>query len=384
MVKSKYVQVCDAASALNSLNGLEVFNRFFARCDILCTDDDDIFAGITYINKQFCIIFGKKFFEIPLKNQAYVLAHELTHMMYKHPLVFADKCSDMLLQVSADLFINQMLNRILPKSCILDDSIQIEDFIAQGILKESDRDKDTLYYYNKLKIFQKNIKSDPRFNHESWKSFESLNELDKIAADSSIDKSLKAGNLPRVFRDVPITNFKSNINWKSILSRFLSNSFFTEEDRDFFHVNKRYPGFPGKYEKEIPHLLFAIDTSGSINNNDISEMFAQIDKVLKNGCKIDILEVDMVITKLPYLYNGNRPTKLSGGGGTDFEPALKHFNQNHKKYGAMVYLTDGYASVPSTKLLKPLLWVLTSSTGNTPETLKNQGFKGLTLKINHE
>jgi len=50
---------------------------------------------------------------------------------------------------------------------------------------------------------------------------------------------------------------------------------------------------------------------------------------------------------------------LHGGGGTSFQPPIDLFLKDRRKYDALVYFTDGEASIPS-NTPKDTLWVISS------------------------
>ena len=386
---NKYLEVLKVGRELLKSNEKELFSLFFSRVDFEFNEKVPL-AGIGYRNNHFTIIFSDLFFKLPEQWKVGVLAHELIHYMYMHPLIYHDRCGDIVLQISMDLFINQIIEKLFPSS-LPDGSIPefgkgiyIDNFIKDKYLKESDRNKDTMYYYNRLQKYKDKLEDKWNMSH-TWEMIGDLSELEKEVQKLRVENIVKqCGNVSELFRDIKVAKKKSKIDYKKIISGFLSNSFLTNQNFSYSYMNKRFPGFPGSYEVEVPSLLFAIDTSGSIGEEDINQVFDQIDTVYKLGCEIDILEVDCSINKEKYKYTGKRPSKMSGGGGTDFEPAIRYYNENCNKYGAMIYLTDGYANVPSIKPIRELLWILISNTLKTPESMKQEGFKGLFLKLEYE
>lgn len=370
-------------SLLNkSGKNLEFFNLIASKCNFeFVSNFKEGLAACSYRDRRLLILLPDQYFELSNENKAYILAHELIHIIYKHPILYAKKASDMIMQIACDLFINQQLNKLLPPSFIPEQGIQIERFIELGLLSEQDRDKTIEYYYKKLKQQSCTITLDPKGNgSNNWEEFEKLSILDKELLKDLIENTIEAGNIQGSLRDIEITKTQSSINYKRLLDKFITNSIFTKLETSVRKFNKRFPDFPGLYEKELHSLLVTVDTSGSINNTDINEIFNQIDKFVKLGCIVDILESDCGISKEVYRYTNKRPSKMSGGGGTDFNPAIRYFNKNINKYGAMLYLTDGYASTPSIKSKKPMCWILTSN-GKSVEQLKNEKFQGFKIKI---
>jgi predicted metal-dependent peptidase len=87
----------------------------------------------------------------------------------------------------------------------------------------------------------------------------------------------------------------------------------------------------------------------------------------QNGAEIEVVECDSQVQRV-YSYNGTTPKEISGGGGTDFDPVFSYTRRNRKvHYDGLIYLTDGYADVPTIKPPCRLLWVITP--GGTKENI---------------
>ena len=119
-------------------------------------------------------------------------------------------------------------------------------------------------------------------------------------------------------------------------------------------------------------MLIAIDTSGSVNNNELKEFMNEIHHVHKAGVDISIIQCDTEIRSIDD-YNGDFTLNVVGRGGTDFDPVLKYFEQ-HKEYTSLIYFTDGECST-SIKPSKPILWVLSEQSST------NEGLPGRVIKL---
>lgn len=122
---------------------------------------------------------------------------------------------------------------------------------------------------------------------------------------------------------------------------------------------RKYRGVPGYKDTPKLTLWIATDTSGSIGLDDIEAFFNEIDFInrKKNIGKIVMIEADAGVCE-SYIYRGV-PPNYHGGGGTDFNEAIKAFNKS-RKGDIMIYFTDGYADTPEILPNKPLIWVITS------------------------
>ena len=139
-------------------------------------------------------------------------------------------------------------------------------------------------------------------------------------------------------------------------------------------LNIRFPDIPAIKIKQKKSLLCAIDTSASVSNQELTAFFTQIHHILKGGIDVTIVECDVDIKRI-YQYKRGKKPKVSGRGGTSFEPVIKLLNEDGR-YNGLVYFTDGYGSF-SSKPLKPCLWVI------TPRGDKNfKPFRGIVVHMN--
>jgi predicted metal-dependent peptidase len=102
--------------------------------------------------------------------------------------------------------------------------------------------------------------------------------------------------------------------------------------------------------------LAIIDTSGSVDQELLSSFFRQLQYLHRQEVKIKVVEADYRL-RLTYIWNGRPPQFASGGGHTDFNPALDYANTSGP-YDGVVYFTDGKARIPDVMPAYPLLWLM--------------------------
>ena len=162
----------------------------------------------------------------------------------------------------------------------------------------------------------------------------------------------------------------SKQNFRAILSQFRATILSTKRHLTRMRPNRRY-GFDamGSQYAYSTHLLVAVDVSGSVPDEDIRKFLAVINRFFKQGIEqIDVIEFDSQITteKPMLLKQATRNIRVTGRGGTNFQPAID-FYYEHEEYDGLVFLTDGYAptpTLPDDKRHKPLAWILTVQGGN--------------------
>jgi predicted metal-dependent peptidase len=180
------------------------------------------------------------------------------------------------------------------------------------------------------------------------------------------------GNLPTALIteiDLIRASMKTKVDWKRMLRIFSSSSGRTVIYHTMKRISKRYGTRPGIRIKQYKKIAVAIDTSGSIQETTLAQFFKEIDTIYRNGAEVFIIECDAAVGNA-YPYKKNAPIKITGGGGTNYDPAFEYINKNKKlQIDACVYLTDGYAPKPTIKPRCKLLYVITPD-GNKGDHLK--------------
>lgn len=148
-------------------------------------------------------------------------------------------------------------------------------------------------------------------------------------------------------------------NWKAYFKRLLGITFDIFKTSTRRKESKRFPESPGLINKKKHKLLVAIDTSGSVSQDELNDFFNEIKYIWKAGASVRILECDAQITN-EYDYNGTTPKYITGRCGTSFIPCIDYYNQHYKEYTSMVYFTDGYGDQNQCKPIKKMMWIITS------------------------
>ena len=338
-----------------------------------------------------------------------VLKHELLHVAFGHLFMsgterFPDR---ELFNVAADLEINQYINDKYKDSTWLGLCIHASPFKELNLPKNAG----TIEYYKLLKqeieqnpdgdiskivnaLKEANGTSGPSMevtlgdgstiripiSHELWKDIENMSDSEKKLIKSQIEHKLQEvanevvrgrGTIPGEIKDI-ITliqdQYKAVLDWKAFLRRFagLGNKTYLKDSRR--KLNKRFVDSPGVKIKRKQLILIAIDTSGSVSNTDLEELFGQIHHIWKTGAEIDIVQCDTQITDVRSYKGKSSEFEVKGRGGTDFNPVMEYLSKNRNKYQNLIYLTDGEAPAPDTKPVRPVLW-LHCSTSKINDTL---------------
>ena len=347
-----------------------------------------------------------------------LIKHEVLHLVLKHLFLQKNYSNKQLFNIAADLVVNQYIKpENLPTG-----GIKLEHFSylkpLYGI--ELLPFKGTGYYYEQLsKILRKKPKmsleeyaaktgativnidmggglgkeekekggeelmdlndlltnsNEALDRHKFWEKFNQLSQGEQKIAEYQVNsmikdtaervkmKSKNYGNLPAglvLLLEGILEELKPQFNWKRALRLFATTSNSSYLKNTIRRPSKRYGTTPGIKVKRKNRLLLAIDTSGSIQKDELVEFFSEIYFIWRQGAQIRIVECDTAIHSV-YDYRGTVPETVSGRGGTSFDAPLEFGNTEYKPDG-LIYFTDGYAAVPDIKPRYPVLWVISSN-----------------------
>jgi predicted metal-dependent peptidase len=304
-----------------------------------------------------------------------LIKHELLHIAFGH-LITRDRYSDKkLFNIAADLEINQyILESKLP-----DGGLLLSSFPELNLPKKAGTDK----YYELLQEAQEDgtspsldnlmnkMNGESQYCHGTWDDFDSLPEADKKLMQKQIEHQLKEsaeqttkkqGTIPGelaelIHRLLHIEPPK--FDWKAYLRRFAGNSSVVYTKKLRRKYNKRYAANPGLKIKFKNHILVGVDTSGSVNNDELKEFFSELTHMHKTGHKITVAQCDTKLNSVKE-FNPRKDWEIHGRGGTSFQPVIDYYNEKKGLYTALIYLTDGEAYAPE-NCPNNTLWVHSSN-----------------------
>ena len=318
-----------------------------------------------------------------------LIKHELLHIAFGHLLMRDLYSNHKLFNIAADLEINQYIDSSkLPEGGLL-----LSSFPELNLPKKAG----TKVYYNLLEQAQDDgtspsldslmnkMDGESQYCHGTWDEFDELSEPDKKLLEKQVEHQLKdaaettvkrQGNIPGEFKDIIERLFHiepAKFDWKSYLKRFVGNSSVVYTKKLRRKYNKRYAANPGLKIKFKNHILVGVDTSGSVNNEELKEFFSELAHMSKTGHKITVAQCDTSLRTVEE-FNPKKDWEIHGRGGTSFQPVIDHYNEKGS-YTALIYLTDGEAYAPD-NCPKNTLWCLSSISE------MNNKLPGLVIKLN--
>jgi predicted metal-dependent peptidase len=343
------------------------------------------------------LIISPKFWETISDNcKVAILKHELLHIAFKHLQMYDDYPEKELLNIAADLEINQYIEDSYKddtwEGLEINKSPWAEMNLPEKagtrkyyelILQEckNNPDGDVCKFVDAMKAangdgeareitLSDGTKVTVKGSHEFWKQFEGMDEAEKKLMEKQIEHQLKdtanqiqkqRGHIPGELKELIDSLYVSEeavIDWRAYLRRFngMASKVYTKKTRR--KPNKRFYGNPALKIKQKKNTLVAIDTSGSVSKDDLKEFLSEIHHIWKTGTQVTVVECDATIGRV-YEYKGKmeEAKEVTGRGGTSYEPVLKYLFEHKDKYQNLIYLTDGECSVDGKPPCKPTLWV---------------------------
>ena len=159
------------------------------------------------------------------------------------------------------------------------------------------------------------------------------------------------------------------IPWETLLDNFLSTKI--KEDYSWSKPNRRfYPDMylPSQESEGLGNITIAIDTSGSIEDNQLNSILSEI-AFIKDKFKpkeLTILDCDWEIHNIHKVDESTDilSLKFSGGGGTQLSPVFEYCDKQPPE--ALIYFTDLHARQITEEPEYPVLWICYSNHEEAP------------------
>lgn len=365
-------------------------------------------------------------------NRIAVIKHETLHLVFKH-LFRSDlkKYNHLLFNYAADIVVNQFIGSWhLPDSAVTlitfpdlnleaDKSVEWYYKKLSGLLKEmkkldpgkinmptnlqddsetgkqgeggsegkdsesdsTEQDWSDTSAPESAKVLEKIYGTSNHSDHSGWGGSDET-QANRGACEAEFDRMIiqardrtpikDRGTIPGKINqmiDAMLEKRKPKVDWKRALRLFSSNSRRTRIYHTMKRISKRYGTRPGIKIKRYQKMAIAVDTSGSVSDQELGLFFSEIHGMWKQGAEIDIYESDAAVQR-HYPYKGKLPEFVSGRGGTAFDPVFNFLRKNRQlQYDGCIYLTDGYAPEPKIRPPCKLMWVITPD-GDAGDHLK--------------
>lgn len=205
---------------------------------------------------------------------------------------------------------------------------------------------------------------------------ESRRILLKSLKKTFLENARKIGIFPSALLKKIAMSDKSVVDWRALLQHWLTDRL--KSDWSLFPPSKKalWQGLllPSVGTPVPSRLVFAVDTSGSMTDGELSQIYTEIRAFRETfptplvvvQCDDDIQSVK----EYEAFEDFEDPTLVDvyGRGGTDFRPIFKWIDENESgSPSILIHATDGYGIFPKICSV-PVLWLLTRNhASNLPD-----------------
>jgi len=329
--------------------------------------------------------------KLDFENLKSVITHECLHLVLEHFQRRENKEHEVY-NIATDLVINAILinnNFRLPQGLVpYNNNFEFKDTKGNILFTIEDLDKKSAdEVYNELMKHQKkkdekdsiclvgksrfdkhiyNKKGKGNGKDEQKENQENKKKWKKIFSEASV-YAKNQGKLPSGIDRLIDIVLNEKVSWKHILYKYITNEIMTDFSYNRPSRRSRATGiFMPSIKKENIEIVIAIDTSGSIGQEELSDFLSEIVGIAKSFSNIDmkIIICDSEIQDVFEVKNGSIDTimnlKICGGGGTSHIPIYNYVKENLPNTKFIINFTDGYTNFPSEEEVKTI-WVLTKN-----------------------
>jgi len=345
--------------------------------------------------------------DLPGDNLTGVVAHEILHVAMRHNYRRGDRDRE-LWNVACDYAINGVLVRdgfVLPDGALLDDrfaNLSAEQIYAQLVDDEQqgddqsggDQQQPDDQPQQSGQGSQDNQQGDTQDNQgggsqpgdvrdapedapteDDWRT--------KIVGHAKLAKNLHAvyGQSDSDAADIAAGDAKkASVNWRDVLQQFLTRT--AQDDYSWSRPNRRHLSgdlhMPSLVSDGAGVIAIAIDTSGSVDENQLRRFLGEVQGVV-DQIRPERVLVWTVDTKVrggtqTFERGDTIDPRIQGGGGTRFEPAFEALADSHEDVACLIYFTDGMARMPETAPTVPVLWAITQAEARHQQMIQTYSF----------
>lgn len=185
----------------------------------------------------------------------------------------------------------------------------------------------------------------------------------QIRQAASMARGANAGSLPAGVQRLIDRLVAPVVDWRQVLRRFIDDS--SRKDYTWTRPNRRLLSrgliLPGLQSDGINHLVVAVDTSGSIDEEILVSFASEINAAFGDGNvdKISVIYIDTKVHRVEEFEAGDElDLRPEGGGGTAFSDGFRWINENAEDASAVVFFSDLFVTDFGEEPPMPVLWAV--------------------------
>jgi len=336
-----------------------------SRCRIIATNKIQTYAGVS--KENYMLVNPELWEKLSLKDRVYVFAHEVCHIAFQHHDRIGGR-NPKIWNYATDAVINDILDEVLSRD--------IRGITLYDIATLLHIDLDDLKKASAEEIYDKLAKSgdgrgggfggeggsgdltntdapsdgtiiqegDDEINNATNGETKEKLWAEALAQAYSMQKSI--GTVPAGLSRIVDQLLKPKIKWYNVLKKEIAIGIGKNVVGDWRKRSRKVPdAFPGLRRETLPTIWNLVDTSGSIDEEQLkqflSEIYAQARETKVKVIPFDATSYEVLEANTPTDVIREVARRLKGGGGTEIKDALEK-TYKQMNYGDVVtVLTDG-------------------------------------------
>ena len=334
-------------------------------------------------------IYGRKFIkDLTDRELCFVIAHEAGHKMYRHLTTWAKlhEVDARLANIACDHVINLMLKELDPSESIIAMPIYREGphkGKAMGMADARFKGMNSKQVFDILKQEKKegedNGEGDDGVDDHDWDGAKEMTEAEKKELERDVDQAIRqglmahnkqvgegAGGLDRELQEL----LQPKVNWREVLREYVKSMCHNKDASSWRRVNRRFLSsgvyMPSMIGEKVGHLVVAIDTSGSIGQEELSEFLSEVKGIAEEVSPelVDLIYWDCEVAAHETYTEAEVPnivssTKPRGGGGTSPSCVSSYLKEKAIEPQCIIVLTDGYVGNDwGNDWTAPVMWAI--------------------------
>jgi predicted metal-dependent peptidase len=330
------------------------------------------------------VVYGRQFIsELTEPELRGVILHENKHKMYRHIATWHHlwKQNARKANMACDYVINLE---------IADEGKATGGFVALpscGLIDEQYRGMDSQTVFHLLPDDDEQGEGtggQGSMDEHGWEDAQEMSAEEVKELQQEIDNAIRQGailagkvngSLNRSFTDL----MSAKVDWREALREFVSSVSSGKDDSTWRKPSRRWLQhdvyMPSTISESMGSILIAVDTSGSIRDEDINKFLSEVVGIMNNVNpeQVHLLYWDSNVAghEVYGLGDGDKlmsSTKPKGGGGTSPSCITDYMAKNNLKPECSVILTDGYVGGDwGGDWSSPVLWAIVGGCKDVPD-----------------
>ena len=345
--------------------------------------------------------YGREFVTKLRDNElCFLIAHEAGHKMYRH-LTTWKKLHDedhRLANIACDHVINLMLKELDPSGTVIAMPVYRDGPHKGEQMGMADPRFKGMHSKQVFDILKEEKKkggggggkgqggesgdgkgSGDGIDEHDWDGAESMTDEEKRELVRDIDQAIRqglmahnkqvgegAGGLDRELQEL----LEPKVNWREVLRDYVKSMCHSKDASSWRRVNRRFLStgvyMPSMIGEKVGHLVVAIDTSGSIGQDELSEFLSEVKGIAEEVSPelVDLIYWDSKVaahetyteSEVPNIVSSTKPR---GGGGTSPSCVSDYLKKEQIIPQCVIVLTDGYVGSDwGNDWTAPVMWAI--------------------------